>query len=400
MHVDWSTLFARRALGRGDAELTAILAGTPPGVLAMTGGFPNPETFPTDVLDEIAMRLVRDDPAVALQYTPCEGLPSVRGYLIDRQERLQGRRPELAELIVTSGGMECLSLACHSMVDRGDAVVVEAPTYVGALMAFAGFEAAVESVPTDEDGMQVEALEERLAAGLRPKFIYVIPEYQNPTGRTLPLVRRRALVELAERYGVLILEDVAYRELSFDGANLPSLWSLAPDVVVQAGTFSKIFFPGVRLGWAVGPTEVVAQMAAAKQTTDQCAGGLGQRMVEEYGRGGHFERHLPEARALYESHWRAVEDAFRRHLPPGCTWSEPAGGFLTWLTLPRGIDTIAMRPAAAAAGVAYVAGPPFYADDAGRNELRLSFSRLPEEDLEIAVERLAGVVRASIEVAA
>jgi 2-aminoadipate transaminase len=400
MPADWSPLFARRALGRGDAELTAILAGTPPGVLSMTGGFPNPETFPTDVLDEIAVRLIRDDPAVTLQYTPCEGIPSLREYLLDRQEQLQGRRPELSELIVTSGGMECLGLACHSMVDPGDTIAVEAPTYVGALMAFAGFEAAIESIPTDRDGMQVDALEERLAAGLRPKFVYVIPEYQNPTGRTMPLPRRRALVELGRRYGVLILEDVAYRELSFDGTWLPSLWSLAPDVVVQAGTFSKVFFPGVRLGWAVGPTDVIAQMAAAKQTTDQCAGGLGQRMLEEYGRAGHFDRHLPRARALYASHWKAIERAFRRYLPPGCGWSEPAGGFLTWLTLPHGVDTIAMRAAAAAAGVAYVAGPPFYAGDEGRNELRLSFSRLPEAELELAVERLAGVIRASVEVAA
>jgi 2-aminoadipate transaminase len=393
MPAEWR--FARRALGRGEAELTAILAGAPPGVLSMTGGFPNPDTFPTGVLDEIAMRLLQDDPDVTLQYTPCEGLLSVREYLLDRQEQLQGRRPALAELIVTSGGMECIALACHSMVDRGDTVVVEAPTYLGALMAFAGFEAAVEAIPTDSDGMQVEALEERLATGLRPKFVYVIPEFQNPTGRTMPLSRREALVDLCRRHGVLVLEDVAYRELSFDGSALPTLWSLAPEIVVQAGTFSKIFFPGVRLGWAVGPVEVIAQMAAAKQTTDQCAGALGQRLVEEYGRGGHFERQLPEARALYASHWRALESAFERHLPPGCTWSTPAGGFLTWLTLPPGVDTIAMRPAATAAGVAYVPGPPFYVGDEGHNEMRLSFSRLSEAELGAAIERLAGVARAS-----
>jgi Aminotransferase class I and II len=236
---DWSHLFARRTHERGGAELTAILAGTPPGVLSMTGGFPNPETFPTDVLDEIAARLLRDDAQVALQYTPCEGIPSVREYLIDRQEQLQGRRPALAELIVTSGGMECIALACQSMVEPGDTIAVEAPTYLGALMAFGAAQAEVEGIPMDGDGLRVDALEERLAAGLRPKFLYVIPEFQNPTGRTLPLGRRQALVELCRRYGVLILEDVAYRELSFDGTALPSLCSLAPDVVVQAGTFSK-----------------------------------------------------------------------------------------------------------------------------------------------------------------
>ena len=167
----------------------------------------------------------------------------------------------------------------------------------------------------DDDGLRVDVLAERLAAGLRPKFVYTIPEYQNPTGRTLPLERRRELVELCRRHGVLIFEDVAYRELSFDGTSLPSLWSLAPDVVLQAGTFSKSFFPGVRLGWAVGPAEVVAELAAAKQNTDQCAGGLGQRLVEEYGRAGGFERHLPAARALYASHWAALSAALTRHMP-------------------------------------------------------------------------------------
>jgi 2-aminoadipate transaminase len=395
MRAEWTYPFARRASERG-AELGVILAGAPPGVLSMMGGFPNAQTFPTAELDEIVARLLRDDARVALQYTASEGIPSFREYLIERQEQLQGRRPELAELMVTSGGMDCIALMCHSLIDAGDAIAVEAPTYLGALMAFGGFEADVQSVPTDADGLVVDALEERLAAGMRPKFVYVIPEYQNPTGRTLPLPRRHALVELCRRHGVLIFEDVAYRELSFDGTVLPTLWSLGPDVVVQAGTFSKTFFPGIRLGWAVGPAAVIAQLAAAKATTDQCAGGLGQRMVEEYGRAGHFERRLPAARELYASHWRAVERAFRRHLPDGCTWTEPTGGFLCWLALPQHIDTAALREEAVAAGVAYVPGRPFYPGDAGHNEMRLSFSHLGEQELELAIERLAGVIRAAL----
>jgi len=390
----WSPALSQRARKRGDAELAAILAGSPPDVLSVTGGFPDPATFPADVLDEIVARLLRDDPGVALQYAPSEGIPSVREYLLQRQEGLQGRRPALDELIVTSGGMECIALAGLSLLDPGDAVVVEAPTYLGALMAFAGLEASVTGIPMDEDGLCVDALAERLADGWRPKLAYVIPEFQNPSGRTLSLERRHALVELCRRHGVLILEDVAYREISFDGGALPSLWSLAPDVVVQAGTFSKVFCPGVRLGWAVGPAEVIAHMAAAKQTTDQCAGGLGQRMVEAYGRAGHFERRLPQARALYASHWRAVERALQRTMPPEVRWSEPTGGFFTWLTLPPGLDTVALRPAAIEAGVNYVPGRPFYADGRGENELRLSFSHLAEAELETAVERLAAVIAA------
>ena len=389
--------FARRTRLRGGDELTAILAGAPPGVLSMTGGFPNPATFPTDELDQIAARLVRDDAAVALQYTPCTGIPSVREYLVDRQQQLQGRRPDDAELIVTSGGMECIALMCQALIDPGDTIAVEAPSYLGALMAFGGAEADVVAIPMDDDGLCVAVLAERLAAGLHPKFVYTIPEYQNPTGRTLPLDRRRDLVELCRRHGVLIFEDIAYRELSFDEASLPSLWSLAPDVVLQAGTFSKSFFPGVRLGWATGPREVIAELAAAKQTTDQCAGALGQRMVEEYGRAGGFERHLPAARALYASHWSALSQALTRHMPADVDWTAPTGGFMTWLTVPGELDMLALRPAAIAAGVAYVPGPPFHVGDQGNNALRLSFSHLTESELGVAVERLAAVVTRALE---
>jgi 2-aminoadipate transaminase len=395
--ADFGQAFARRTRLRGADELTAILGGSPPGVLSMTGGFPNPATFPTGELDEIATRLVREDAAVALQYTPCTGLPSVREYLIGRQEQLQGRRPDPAQLIVTSGGMECIAMMCQALIDPGDAIVVEAPSYLGALMAFGAAEAELVAVPMDDDGMRVDALADRLDSGLRPKFVYTIPEYQNPTGRTLSLERRRELVDVCRRHGVLIFEDVAYRELSFDGASLPTLWSLGPDVVLQAGTFSKSFFPGVRLGWATGPPDVVAELAAVKQNTDQCAGGLGQRLVEEYGRGGGFERNLPAARALYASHWAALSAALTRHMPEGVAWTEPTGGFLTWLTLPEELDTVSMRAAALEAGVAYVAGPPFHVGDGGGNTMRLSFSHLTEAELETAVERLAGVVRAALE---
>lgn len=380
--------FARRAQNQSD-ELTAILAGSPEGVLSLAGGFPNPATFPAELLDEIVARV---EPGVALQYAPCEGLPSVREYLIERQEEVQGVAPSFDELMVTSGGMECIALACQSLIDPGDTVAVEGPTYLGALMAFERYEAEIEAIAMDEDGLVVEALEERLEGGLRPKLLYVIPEFQNPTGRTLPLARRTALVELCRRHGVLILEDVAYRELSFGGDPPPSLWSLAPDVVVQAGTFSKLFAPGVRMGWATGPREVIAQLAAAKQTTDQCSGALGQKLVEAYGRAGHFARRLPAARELYGSHWRAMDRALRDHMPAGCTWSSPAGGFFSWLRVPEAIDTVALRPLALEGGVSYVPGAPFYAGDGGRDELRLSFSYLSQQELATAVERLAAVI--------
>ncbi len=370
-----------------DNELATILAGAPPGVLSLAGGFPNPDTFPTEAIAEIVARLLRDEPGVALQYTAPEGIPSVRAYLCDRQEQHQGVRPEPAELMVTSGGMECIALVCQGVLEPGDTVAVEAPTYLGALMAFRRAGAEIASIPIDEDGLDVGAFAERLDAGLRPKVLYVIPEFQNPSGRTLPTERRRALVDLCRRHGVLILEDVAYREIRFGGEALPSLWSLAPDTVLQAGTFSKVLSPGVRLGWAAGPQAVIARLAAAKQTTDQCAGALGQRIVEEYGRAGGFEHGVPAARELYASHWRALDGALRAHMPDGVTWSQPTGGFFSWISLP--VDAMELRTAALEAGVMYVPGSLFYAGDGPRHEARLSFSLLGEDELEAAVVRLS-----------
>ena len=389
--ASWSHALARGGEDGGSSELTAILAGSPPGVLSLAGGFPNARTFATGVIDEIAARVVREDAAVALQYTPCEGIPSVREYLLDRQEQLQGRRPPLAELIVTSGGMECITLACRALIDPGDPLLVEDPTYLGALMAFDGFDARVEGVPMDAGGLRIDALAERLATGPPPKLLYVIPEYQNPTGRTLPLDRREALVELCRRHRVLILEDIAYRELAFDGTSLPTLWSLAPDVVVQAGTFSKVFFPGVRLGWAVGPAEVIARMAAAKQTTDQCSGGLGQRMFEEYVRRGWIEEQLVKSRALYRSKRDRLLAALERTMPPDAHWTRPQGGFFFWLTIP-GCDTTALAAGAAEAGVGIVPGSLFYADGRGGDNVRLSFSQVDESLIDEGIERLASLL--------
>src|SRR3954447_18741849 len=363
--MDWEPRLSERALAGADPELAIILAGPPPGTLGMTGGFPNPATFPTDELAAIAARLVRDEPGLALQYTPSEGIPSVRRYMIERVAEQQGRAPAWEELTVTSGGMECIDLLSRSLLDPGDDVAVEAPTYLGATMAFAGYRARLTGIPMDADGLDPAAFEERLAGGYRPKFLYVIPYFQNPSGRSLTLQRRQRLVAPCRAHGAVIFEDVAYRELSFDGSLLASLWSLGPDVVLQAGTFSKTFCPGVRLGWACGPASIVALLATAKNNTDQCSGALGQRMVEEYGRAGLFDRNVPAARALYASHWAALSAALEATMPAGVEWSRPTGGMFTWLRLPEGLDARELRPAAHAAGVAYVPGAPFYVGDDG-----------------------------------
>jgi 2-aminoadipate transaminase len=275
--MDWTASFARRTASLGGGEITAILAlAGATDVITFSGGFPAPETFPTDVVTGITTDLLAKDAAVALQYAPTEGLAGVRDYFAVRLAETQGLRPGDSELLVTSGGIDCMELAAKSLIDPGDVVVVEAPTYLGAIMAFRGYEADVRGVDLDDEGMRVDQLEEMLKNGVRPKIVYTIPDFQNPTGLSMSAPRRQALASLARRYGFLILEDVAYRDLSFGPPPPPSVWSLAPDMTLQAGTCSKIFFPGVRLGWAAGPASLISQLAVAKQNSDQCSGALGQ----------------------------------------------------------------------------------------------------------------------------
>jgi 2-aminoadipate transaminase len=389
---DWPRRFAARA-GRGGDELTAILAlAAATDVITFSGGFPAPETFPVDVLRELLPRLVSENGAVALQYSPTEGLPVAREAVSTLLADTQGAAVDPAEVLITSGGIEGLQLLTRTLIEPGDRVLVEAPTYLGAIMAFAGFEAEVEGVPVDSDGLRVDAVEEALARGPRPKLLYVIPDHQNPSGLSLSEERRHALVELCRREGVLLVEDVAYRELGFDGTAASSLWSLAPDVVVQLGTFSKILVPGVRLGWAVGPAALIAAMTAAKQNSDQCAGALGQVLMAEYVGGGHLARTLDVARPLYRRRAAAMLQALERHMPQGVTWTRPAGGFFVWLTAPQHVDTRALVAPAARLGVAYVPGAPFYTDTSGGNQIRLSYSRADEVSIDEGIRRLATLI--------
>jgi 2-aminoadipate transaminase len=394
----WDAGLARRTKSLGGGEITAILAlAGSSDVITFSGGFPDPATFPTGVLAEIAARLITEDPGVALQYSATEGIAGVRDYIAGRLGALQGRTPGPGELMVTSGGIDCMELVAKTYLDAGDAVVVEAPTYLGAIMAFRGYEADVRGVPVDGDGLRTDMLADQLAAGLRPKVLYTIPDFQNPTGLTMSASRRSELVALARRYGFLILEDVAYRDLGFDHAPPDSLWSMAPDVVLQAGTFSKIFCPGFRMGWAAGPAEIISRLVVAKQNSDQCSGALGQRMLEEYGRGGHMERQIVASRALYARRAALMGQAMTEHMPEGTTWTTPQGGFYIWLTAPDGVDTVALSDAARARDVAYVPGRPFYSGDDGAAQIRLSYSRVADELIEEGIRRIGEVLRTALE---
>jgi 2-aminoadipate transaminase len=395
---DWNARIAQRTRTLGGGEMTAILAlAGATDLITFSGGFPDPATFPTGLLAEIAARLINSDPGVALQYSATEGIASVRDYVSGRLASLEGRAPGVGELMITSGGIDCMELVAKTYIDPGDLVAVEAPTYLGAIMAFRGYEADVRGVLVDAEGLRVDMLADHLASGWRPKIFYTIPDFQNPSGLSMSLARRQELVVLAQRYGFLIVEDVAYRELGFEHDPPPSLWMLDPDVVVQAGTFSKTFCPGFRLGWAVGPAEIIARLLVAKQNSDQCSGALGQRMLEEYGRTGQMGQQIVSSRALYARRAALTGQALARHMPDGTTWTTPQGGFYIWVTAPDGVDTAALSAAASARKVAYVPGRPFYPGDDGHAQLRLSYSRVNDELIDEGIRRIGEVLKTALE---
>jgi 2-aminoadipate transaminase len=390
--TEWDRLFATRTRGDVGEGIAAVLAFLGrPDLISFAGGFPDPATFPRDRAATLLAEFATTGETSAFQYTPTRGLAGLLDALAGRLESEQGRRPADDELLVTSGAIEALELLGKSFLDRGDVVVIEGPTYLGAIMAFRSFEAELVTVPMDDAGLAVDDLEKRLAEGLRPKLLYTIPDHQNPAGVSLAHARRKALAELAQHYGFLIVEDVAYRELSFEDDSEPSLWSLAPDVVVQAGTTSKTFFPGVRLGWATGPPDVCAQLVAAKQNTDQCAGALGQRLFEEYVRRGWIDEQLAQSRSLYRQKSERMLAALERWMPSGTSWTRPRGGFFSWLSLP-GDDAADVARVAVERGVATVPGSLFFADGCGGKHLRLSFSLVEETLIDSGIERLAAVV--------
>lgn len=388
----WDALAAARTrgeVGDGIASVLALLGRT--DLISFAGGFPDPETFPRERVATLLQEFAAAGESTAFQYAPTRGLAGTLAVIADRLEGQQGSRPADDELMITSGGIEALELIGKSFLDPGDVVVVEAPTYLGSIQSFRSFEAELAPVTLDANGLDVEELEQRLGDGLRPKLLYTIPDHQNPAGVSLTADRRATLVELARSYGFLVVEDVAYRELGFAGQSAPSLWSLGPDVVVQVGTTSKTLFPGVRLGWAAGPAEVVDRLVAAKQLTDQCAGALGQRLFEESARRGWIDEQLALSRALYRRKCERLLAALERSMPESARWTTPEGGFFSWLTLP-GVDAVELAERAVRQGVAVVPGPLFFPDGRGTDSLRLSFSQVDEAKIDDGIARLGALL--------
>jgi len=381
---------ARRAANVQGSLIREILKATMrPGMISLAGGLPAPQSFPAEALRAAFDAVLATEPAQALQYSTTEGHPPLREW-IAAQESARGVPTAAEQVLVVSGSQQALDLIGKAMVDEGQPLLVESPTYLGALQAFAPFGPALRQLPADEAGLLPQAIDGGLARGAR--LAYVMPSFQNPTGRTLGAERRSALAQAARRFDLWLVEDDPYGELWYREAPPASLRLHAPERTLRVGSFSKVLAPGLRLGYVVGPRAAIDLLARLKQATDLHTATLTQHVVARVLRDGLLDAQLPRVRRLYASRAAAMLAALRAHMPDGVRWTEPQGGMFVWLTVPAAVDTLRLLDRAIAAGVAFVPGAPFYADNPRRDTLRLSFVTVPDETIDRGVAILARLV--------
>jgi 2-aminoadipate transaminase len=360
-----------------------------PDVISLAGGLPAPELFPVDDYRRAFEWVLESDGAQALQYGPSEGYRPLRAMIATRLNAA-GVRCDANDVLITNGSQQALDLIGKIFLNPGDAVMLENPTYLGALQAFNQYQATYVAVPMDDDGMQVDEVERLLASSDRPiKFIYALPNFQNPTGRSLSLERRKRLVQVASAYGVPIVEDDPYGELRFEGEHLPSLKSLDADgTVIYLGTFSKILAPGFRLGWIVASAEAMEALLHGKQPSDLHTGMAQQMATYQVGKDGFIDRHVEHIKDFYRERRDVMLLAIQEHFPSDARFTRPAGGLFVWAELPLHIDTRELLLDAVQEKVAFVPGQGFHPDGSGRNTMRLNFSNVPPDQLREGIRRL------------
>lgn len=381
--------FAERTRTMTASEVRALFAvAARPDVISLAGGMPFVRALPTDEVVEVATRVLRDRGAVALQYGAGSGQEGLKERLVEVMAEA-GVSAAPGDVLITVGAQQALDLVGKLFTDPGDLIAVEAPSYVGALSAFAAFQPRYLQIPLDQDGLVVEALEEALAAGARPKFLYTCPNFHNPAGVTLATERRRRLVEVCRRANVPIVEDDPYGMLRFEGQPAPPLHALDPENVIYLGTLSKIFCPGIRVGWAVAPPHVLQRLTLFKEAADLCSSNLNQLVAEEWlSDRDRWRSSLRDLTGVYRSRRDAMLDALEHHFPRDASWTRPEGGFYVWVSLRPGTDVRALLPRAVERGVAYVPGTAFYPDGSGADRLRLAFCYPPEDAIVEGVRRL------------
>ncbi len=399
----YAGLFAARTSVMRSSAMRDLMAVTArPEVISLAGGLPDTSTFPAGTFAAQMTRIAQESTAEALQYGPTEGFAETVDCILEVMGA-EGMLPDPDDVIVTTGGQQAIDLVCKTLVDPGDVVVCEAPTYPGAVPVFCSYQAETIQIDCDEDGMRVEELEAVLAKldaeGRRPKFVYSVPSFQNPAGVTMSLERRRRLVELARQRELLVVEDNPYGLLRFGGEPLPPLYQLdGGDFVIYVGTFSKILSPGIRLGWAVAPPPVMEKIVLGKQASDLCTSTLTQHFVREYFAEKRWREYVASLVEIYRERRDTMVAALAEHFPAQATWTEPEGGLFIWATLPEFIDTGDLLAKALREDVAFVPGQAAFVEEGrGRSSMRLNFSGVNSDEIREGVRRIGSAIAEQVE---
>jgi 2-aminoadipate transaminase len=398
----YADLFASRTREMRSSAMRDLMEITArPEVISLAGGLPDTSTFPPESFAAQMTRIAQESSAEALQYGPTEGFARTRECIAEVMAA-EGMRPDLEDIIVTTGGQQAIDLVAKTLIDPGDPVICEAPTYPGAVPVFCSYQAETFQVEMDAHGMKVDELElllDRLAAdGRRPKFIYSVPTFQNPAGFTLSAERRRRLVELAREREVLVVEDNPYGLLRYEGEPLEPLYKLdGGDYVLYLGTFSKILSPGIRLGWLCAPPPIMEKVVLGKQASDLCTSTLTQYFVSEYFGEGRWREYIADLVRIYRDRRDAMLEALARHFPSQATWSVPEGGLFLWATLPAYINTTDLLAKALREDVAFVPGSAAYVDGRGTAAMRLNFSGSTEDEIREGIRRIGNVIGEQVE---
>jgi len=402
METPWDHRYAQRTQRMKSSAIRELLKLTEdPEVISFAGGLPAPDVFPVEEFTSACEKVLKDFGAQALQYGSTEGFTPLRE-MIARHTSRYGISISPDNILITSGSQQALDMIGKVFINPGDRILVEEPTYLGALQAWNAYGAEYVTVPMDEDGMITSSLESALRCGV--KFIYVLPNFQNPTGVTLSLQRRQELIEIADRYGVPIIEDDPYGQLRYEGENLPSIVSMDNEFrrngsneyrgnVIYLSTFSKTLAPGLRLAWVIAPTQVIRKLVQAKQGADLHTATFNQIVAFEVARGGFLDRHIWLIRRVYGERRNIMLDAMEELFPPGVQWTKPKGGLFLWGMLPQGMDTTEMFKVAVERKVAFVPGTSFYALGGGENTMRLNFSYSSPDLIQIGIERLGNLMK-------
>ena len=397
----YGALFAERTKAMKSSAMRDLMALTErDDVISLAGGLPDTSTFPPDSYASVMSTVAANSCSRALQYGPTEGLAVVKRCIAEVM-RAEAMEADEDEMLVTTGGQQVIDLVCKTLVDPGDVVVCEAPTYPGAVPTFSTYQATVVQVTMDRDGMRTDELEATLdgleRSGQRPKFIYSVPNFHNPAGVTLSLERRHEVVRIATERELLVLEDNPYGLLRYEGTPLPTLRSLDEEFIIYAGTFSKILSPGVRLGWACAPAPVLAKMNLGKQAADLCSSSISQYFVSAYFESGPWEEYVRSVNEIYRRRRDVMLDALAEHFPREAEWTHPEGGLFIWATLPDYIDTTDLLARALEDHVAFVPGRAAFVDGRGGSAMRLNFSGVGEDDIREGIRRIGEVVREQVE---